>query len=469
MPVRKGSRGISISGGPLTARVNTAPIILKAMKICVIGAGYVGLATGVMFGKLGHEVVVADIDRTRVKTVNSGRLPFYEPPLERELRKLVDSDRMVATADVQDAAEDAQMIFLCVQTPSLPSGRIDIGPVRAACKTVAKALRASNQHKIVVMKSTVVPSTTDSVVKPTLERYSGKKTGRDFGLCMNPEFLQEGSAFKDSMEPSRIVVGSEDRQASKTLMELYRPIKAEKIQTDLRSAEMIKYASNTFLATKISYSNEIANMCERFGIDSQGVLEAVGLDPRIGPLFLKPGLGFGGSCLPKDVKALRDKASQEGYSSKLLSALLAINNQQPSEGVRLLEKALGDLQGKRIAVLGLAFKGGVDDTRETRALPLVIELLGRRAQVIAFDPMAMANFIKLVPSIRYAESTTECLKDADGCVIQADWPEFRGLGKKEFTLMRRPIIVDGRRCLDPEKAKKAGARYYGIGYGLAER
>lgn len=439
------------------------------MKICVIGAGYVGLATGVMFGKLGHEVVVADIDKTRVRSVNSGRLPFYEPPLERELRKLVDSDKLVATTDVRDSVEDAQVIFICVQTPSLPSGRIDIGPVKAASKMIAKALAKSSRRKMVVMKSTVVPSTTDSIVKPILERYSGKKAGKDFGLCMNPEFLQEGSALKDSMEPSRIVVGSDDKRASNELMTLYRPIKAKKIQTDLRSAEMIKYASNTFLATKISYANEIANMCVRFGIDSQSVLEAVGMDPRIGPLFLNPGLGFGGSCLPKDVKALKDKASQEGYASKLLAALLTINNQQPSEGVRLLEKALGKLEGKRIAVLGLAFKGGVDDTRETRALPLVIELLGKRAQVIAFDPMAMANFIKLMPSIRYAQSITECLKDADGCIIQADWPEFKKLGKKEFSFMRRPIVVDGRRCLDPEKVKRAGARYFGIGYGLAEQ
>ena len=438
------------------------------MKICVVGAGYVGLATGVMFGKLGHDVEVADIDKLRVKTVNTGRLPFYEPPLEKELRRLVGNDRLVATTDVRDAVGKAHIVFICVQTPSLPSGRIDIRPVKAASKSIGEALAKSSDHKIIVMKSTVVPSTTDSVVKPILERYSGKKEGQGFGLCMNPEFLQEGSALKDSLEPSRIVVGSDDKRASKGLMELYRPIKAQKFVTDLRSAEMIKYASNTFLATKISYSNEIANMCVRFGIDSQKVLEAVGMDPRIGRLFLKPGLGFGGSCLPKDVKALRDRALQEGYSSKLLSALISINNQQASEGVRLLETAVGNLAGKRIAVLGLAFKGGVDDTRETRALPLIVELLGKKAQVIVYDPMAMANFIKLVPSIGYAASIEECLTGADGCIVQADWPEFKKLGEREFSLMRRPIVVDGRRCLDPGKVKRAGARYLGIGYGLAE-
>ncbi len=438
------------------------------MKICVVGAGYVGLATGVMFGKLGHDVTVADIDHFRVKSVNSGRLPFYEPPLEKELARLVSSDKLVASDDVRDAVEDAQIVFICVQTPSLPSGRIDIRPVKAACRTIAKALASSSERKIVVMKSTVVPSTTDSVVKPILEEQSRMRAGAGFGLCMNPEFLQEGSALKDSIEPSRIVIGYEDRRDAKALLDLYRPINATKIVTDLRSAEMIKYASNTFLATKITYSNEIANMCARFGIDSEAVLEAVGLDPRIGSLFLRPGLGFGGSCLPKDVKALRDKAKQEGYSPRLLEALMTINDRQPSEGVRLLEKALGGLAAKKIAVLGLAFKGGVDDTRDTRALPLVTELLGKGAEVIAFDPMAMANFIKLIPSIRYAASTSECLKGADGCIIQADWPEFRTLGSKEFNLMRNPVVVDGRRCLDPMKVRKAGARYLGIGYGLSE-
>ena len=439
------------------------------MRICVVGAGYVGLATGVMFGKLGHEVVVADIDPFRVKTVNTGHLPFFEPPLEKELKRLVDKDKLTAMADVEDAVIDARFVFICVQTPSLPSGRIDIGPVKSASRTIAKALASSPTRKTVVMKSTVVPSTTDSVVKPILEKYSRMKAGKDFGLCMNPEFLQEGSALKDSMEPSRIVIGSEDRRTARELLELYRPIKSQKIVTDVRSAEMIKYASNTFLATKISYSNEIANMCERFGIDSSAVLEAVGMDPRIGPLFLKPGLGFGGSCLPKDVKALKDKARHEGYSSILLASLISINDRQPSEGVRLLERVIGSLEGKRIAVLGLAFKGGVDDTRDTRAVPLVMELLGKRAQVIAFDPMAMANFIKLMPSIRYAASLEECLKDADGCIIQADWPEFGRMGRKEFSLMRRPVVVDGRRCLDPLQAKRAGATYLGIGYGSAGR
>jgi len=439
------------------------------MRICVIGAGYVGLATAVMFGKLGHAVVCADIDRARVKMVNSGKLPFFEPPLEKELAKLVKAGRLRAVREVLSAVADANFVFICVQTPSLPSGRIDIRPVKAATRSVGKALRNSKDYKVIVMKSTVVPSTTDSVVEPILEDASEKRSGTDFGLCMNPEFLQEGSALRDSMEPSRIIVGSADRRAGDLLMKLYEPIDSPKIRTDLRSAEMIKYASNSFLATKISYSNDIANMCVRFGIDSGPVLKAAGLDPRIGSLFLKPGLGFGGSCLPKDVKALRDKARSEGYCSRLLSALLAINSRQPIEGIELLETAIGPVRGKRVAVLGLSFKGGVDDIRETRALPLVIELLARGANVVAFDPMAMESFIKIMPTIRYARTAAECLDGADGCIIQADWPEFRKLGKREFSKMKRAVIVDGRRCLDPELVKAAGARYLGVGYGLARR
>ncbi|HJX04591.1 MAG TPA: UDP-glucose/GDP-mannose dehydrogenase family protein [Thermoplasmata archaeon] len=437
------------------------------MRICVIGAGYVGLATSVMFGKLGHEVVCADIDSSRVKSVNSGKLPFFEPPLEKELARLVKAGMLTATSDSVAAARDSKVIFLCVQTPSLPSGRIDIRPVKVASRSVAKALRRSGDYKVVVMKSTVVPSTTDSVVQPILEKVSGKKAGVEFGLCMNPEFLQEGSALKDSMEPSRIVIGSLDKRAGEMLAKLYAPIKAEKIKTDLRSAEMIKYASNSFLATKISYANEIANMCVRFGIDSDVVLRAAGLDPRIGRLFLRPGLGFGGSCLPKDVKALKDAARSKGYKSRLLSTLLTVNETQPSEGIYLLESEIGDLRGKRIAVLGLAFKGGVDDTRETRAVPLITALLSRGASVVAYDPMAMNNFIKLMPTIEYAASPTECLKGADGCVVQADWPQFRKLGRKEFSQMKRAVLVDGRRFMDPGAVEKSGAVYLGVGYGLA--
>ena len=437
------------------------------MRICIVGAGYVGLATGVMFGKLGHEVVCCDIDRSRVKLVSSGKLPFYEPPLETELRRLVKSVKLTATLDCAGAAADSKFIFICVQTPSLPSGRIDVRPVKVAARNTAKALKRSDEFKIVVMKSTVVPSTTDSVLQPILESLSGKKAGVDFGLCMNPEFLQEGSALKDSLQPSRIVIGSHDKRSGDMLAKLYAPIKVEKIRTDLRSAEMIKYASNVFLATKISYANEIANMCVRFGIDSDAVLRAAGLDPRIGRLFLKPGLGFGGSCLPKDVRALKDVARSKRYKSKLLSTLLAINEMQPLEGVTLLESEIGDLRGKKVAVLGLAFKGGVDDTRETRAVPLMTALLAKGASVVAFDPMAMNNFIKLMPTIEYASSAAECLKEADGCIVQADWAEFRKLGRKEFSRMKRAVIVDGRRFLDPEHIAKSGAVYLGIGYGLA--
>lgn len=439
------------------------------MRICVVGAGYVGLATAVMFGKLGHKVTVTDIDPARVKTVNSGKAPFYEPPLERELARLVRSGALRASTDRSGPAADSDVVFICVQTPSLPSGRIDTRPVRSAARDVARSLKRAGGYKVVVMKSTVVPGTTDSVVKQLLENGSGRRAGAGFGLCMNPEFLQEGSALRDSLEPSRIVIGSLDRRAGDVLMKLYAPIKAEKIRTDLRTAEMVKYASNVFLATKISYANEIADMCVRFGIDSEVVLRAAGMDPRIGPLFLKPGLGFGGSCLPKDVRALKDRARTEGYDSRLLSTLLKINDRQPSEAIWMLEGEVGSLRGKRVAVLGLAFKGGVDDIRETRAVPLITELLAKGARVVAFDPMAMPSFIKIMPTIEYAASAAECLKGADGCIVQADWKEFRSLGKRELSGMRTPVVVDGRRCLDPKRVERSGAKYLGIGYGRATK
>jgi len=437
------------------------------MRICVIGAGYVGLATAVMFGKLGHDVVCVDVDARRVRSVNSGRSPFYEPPLEKELARLVKNGRLVATDDVLGSVRDSRFVFICVQTPSLSTGRIDIRALKSACRSVAKVLRRSKDYKTVVVKSTVVPSTTDTTVRQLLEVGSGRTAGRDFGLCMNPEFLQEGSALKDSMEPSRIVVGAIDKRCGDALMKLYSPIKSDRVRTDLRTAEMIKYASNTFLATKISYANEMANICYRLGIDSEVVLKAAGKDPRIGPLFLKPGLGFGGSCLPKDVKALRQKAKSLRYPSRLLNAVLAVNEEQPYEASFMLRDILGTLEGKRIAVLGLSFKGGVDDVRETRAAPLIAGLLASGAEVVAYDPMATPNFIELMPTIPYASSAAEALKGSDACIVQADWPQFRKLGRKEFSKMRNPVVVDGRRFLSPESVRKAGAKYYGIGYGPA--
>lgn len=437
------------------------------MRICVIGAGYVGLATAAMFGKLGHHVTVVDVDERRVRTVAAGKAPFHEPPLEKELSRLVRAGALEATSDMKAGAEGAKFIFICVQTPSLSSGRIDIRPLKSACKDVSKVLRTSRDHKVVVVKSTVVPSTTGSIVKQILEVGSGMKAGEGFGLCMNPEFLQEGRALKDSLEPSRIVVGSHDRRAGDALMRLYGPIKSDKIKTDLTTAEMIKYASNAFLATKITYANEIANICLRLGIDSETVLSAAGKDPRIGPLFLNPGLGFGGSCLPKDVKALRHKSKAMDYPARLLTALLAVNDEQPFEAVLLAKQALGTLEGRRIAVLGLSFKGGVDDVRETRAVPLIAGLLANGAKVVAFDPMAMSNFIELMPTVQYASSAADCLKGADACIVQSDWPEFRKLGKKEFSRMRTPVVIDGRRALDPRKVERAGAKYLGIGYGEA--
>ncbi|UCE45110.1 MAG: UDP-glucose/GDP-mannose dehydrogenase family protein [Methanobacteriota archaeon] len=439
------------------------------MRICVIGAGYVGLATGVMFGKLGHEVVCVDIDGRRLRDISAGRLPFYEPPLEKELRKLVKNGMLSASGDIKKSVARSKFVFLCVQTPSLSSGKIDIRALKTACRDVARAMAGADGYRVIVVKSTVVPSTTDTVLKPILEDGSGKSIGREIGLCVNPEFLQEGSALKDSMEPSRIVVGAHDKRSSDALARLYSPIKSSTFRTDLRTAEMIKYAANSFLAAKISYANEMANLCLRLGIDSEQVLAAVGEDPRIGKLFLKPGLGFGGSCLPKDVRALKQKARELDYPAHLLTAIQRINDEQPDEAISILKSVFKDLKGLRIAVLGLSFKGGVDDVRDTRAVPLITSLLAKNVEVVAYDPIAMSRFIELMPTIRYASTVEDALTQADACVIQADWPEFREIGRAQFSKMRNPVVIDGRRLLDPGEVEASGAKYFGVGYGRARR
>ena len=439
------------------------------MRICVIGAGYVGLATGVMFGKLGHEVVCVDVDSRRLRDISAGRLPFYEPPLEKELRKLVKNGTLSASGAIKESVSRSKIVFLCVQTPPLSSGKIDIRALKTACRDVARAMADTDGYRIIVVKSTVIPSTTDTVLKQILEDGSGKSVGKDIGLCVNPEFLQEGSALKDSMEPSRIVVGAYDKRSSDVLARLYAPIKSSMFRTDLTTAEMIKYAANAFLAAKISYANEIANLCLRLGIDSEQVLAAVGEDPRIGNLFLKPGLGFGGSCLPKDVRALRQKARELGYPAHLLNAIQRINDKQPDEAISILKSVFKSLKGLRIAVLGLSFKGGVDDVRDTRAVPLVTSLLANNVEVVAYDPIAMSSFIELMPTIQYASTVDDALTQADACVIQADWPEFRKIGRAQFSKMRNPIVIDGRRLLDPDKVEASGAEYFGVGYGRARR
>ncbi len=416
------------------------------MKISVIGSGYVGLVTGVGFVKVGNEVVFVDIDDKKIQMINQATPPIYEEGLEELMRKF--RGRYYATNDFKEAVLNSDVTFICVGTPSKGDGSIDLTYIKEASKEIGKALRDKEGHHVVVVKSTVLPGTTEGVVKPILEEYSGKKAFEDFGLAMNPEFLREGVALRDFLNPDRIVIGVQDERTKQILEELYKPINAPKLIVDIKTAEMIKYASNAFLATKISFANEIGNICKKLGIDSWKVFEGVGLDHRISPHAFKSGAGFGGSCFPKDVRALINKAKEIGEEPLILEAVIEVNERQPLKLIELLKKHVPDLKGKTVGVLGLAFKPNTDDVRETRAISVIQKLLEEGAKVIAYDPKAMENFKQLFSQVEYANSAQEVLKKTDIVLIQTEWSEFEELdysGK---------IVIDGRRVKAAEKTAR---------------
>jgi UDPglucose 6-dehydrogenase len=417
-----------------------------SMRISIIGTGYVGTVTGACFAHLGNEVVCVDVDPKRVESINRGIPPIYEEGLEELLREHAGRN-LRATLDYDYAIGNSDISFICVPTPTDENGRIDLRFVREASRSIGERLKAKDSYHVVVVKSTVVPQTTRQVVTPIIEEASGRKAGRDFGVGMNPEFLREGKAVHDFMHPDRIVIGGDDEKALGIIKSLYTGYKCPILEVDTKTAEMIKYVSNAFLATKISFSNEVGNICKRLGIDTYKVMEGVGLDARISPHFLNSGLGFGGSCFPKDVKALIGKASEVDYEPILLKTVLKVNDGQPGMLLRLLKKHVPDLRGKRIAVLGLAFKNDTDDIRESRAIPVIGSLLSEGASVVAYDPMASANMKKVYPTIEYTKTAGEALKGADACIIATEWAEFKKLDS--FKGMRHPVVIDGRRMVDP--------------------
>jgi len=417
------------------------------MRISIIGTGYVGTVTGACLAHQGNDVVCVDVDPRRVKMINTGIPPVYEEGLE-ELLKAHAGKNLRATLDYDDAIAHSDISFICVPTPTDEGGKIDLRFVREASRGIGQCIKNKASYHVVVVKSTVVPQTAQSVVTPILEEASGKRAGRDFGVGMNPEFLREGKAVHDFMHPDRIVIGGDDPRAQAIIKSLYSGYTCPVLAVDTKTAEMIKYVSNAFLATKISFSNEVGNICKRLGIDTYKVMEGVGLDARISPFFLNSGLGFGGSCFPKDVKALIGKASEINYEPKLLKTVLAVNDDQPGMLLQLLKKHVPILEGKRIAVLGLAFKNDTDDIRESRAIPVIGALLAERADVVAYDPMAAEHMKRVFPNIDYCESADEALIGADACIIATEWAEFKKLGG--FNRMKKPIVIDGRKMVDPE-------------------
>lgn len=420
------------------------------MKVSIIGSGYVGTVSAACFAELGHEVICIDIDEEKVKQINAGIPPIYEEGLE-ELMKKHAEHHLIATSDYDYAVTNSDVSFICVGTPSGDDGSIDLSIVRAASASLGRAIAKKEGYHIVVVKSTVVPETTEKVVLSTIGEYSGKHAGDDFGIAMNPEFLREGKAIYDFMHPDKIVIGAIDERTSAIVSELYRSLDCEITHTNPKTAEMIKYVNNSFLATKISFSNEIGNICKKLGIDTYEVMQAVGTDFRISKSFLNSGAGFGGSCFPKDVKALIGKAKDIGYDPLLLESVIEVNERQPLEMIELLESKLGNgnITGKRIAVLGLAFKNDTDDIRESRSIPVIAELLHLGADVTAYDPMASDEMKKVFSNITYHISAAGALKDADACLIMTEWDEFRNLDS-EFGLMKNTIVIDGRHMIVPE-------------------
>jgi UDPglucose 6-dehydrogenase len=418
-------------------------------RLCIVGTGHVGLVYAVAFALDGHEVVATDVDEKAIASLQKATPTFYEPGLDEMLKKAVRTKRLSFTTDVPAGVAQAEFIFLCVGTPSRSDGSIDLGYVSSAAETIGRGMRSAPGHRVVVVKSTVLPRTTEEVVRPALEKSSGKKAGRDFGLCMNPEFLREGTAVDDAMNPDRIVIGALDPQSADALATVYASAACPRLVTDLATAELIKYATNAFLATKVSFANDLANLCDAFGgIDVDRVVEGMALDPRINPRFLRAGLGFGGSCFPKDVRAIVAAGKARGYAPKTFEAALDVNESQPMRAVGFAEKALGSLKGKRIAILGLSFKGGSDDVRGSRALPLAEALLAKGATVVGHDPVANEAFARAVPKADVAPDLERALANADACIVHNDWPQWRALTSADFAGMRRRLVIDGRRILN---------------------
>jgi UDPglucose 6-dehydrogenase len=400
--------------------------------------------SGACFAKLGNNVTCVDIDEKKIEEIKSGISPIYEEELDRILSKY--KNKIKATTDYRSAINNSDITFICVGTPSKEDGSIDLTFIKEVTVEIAKVLGEKDNYHLIVVKSTVLPGTTRDVVLPLLEKHSKKKAGKDFGLAMNPEFLREGIAVDDFLNPNRIIIGSYDEESKKFLKTLYKGFSCPIVETSLSAAEMIKYASNCFLATKISFINEIGNMCKKLGVDTHEVADGMGLDKRIGRAFLDSGIGWGGSCFPKDLHALLAWAKKEKEKSKIIESAIEVNNLQPLKLIELLKRHIPNLKGKTIGVLGLAFKPNTDDIRESRSIPIVEELLREEAHVEVYDPKAMENFKELCPQVEYCSSAEEVL-NSDAILITTKWDEFKKLDYKG------KIVIDGRRLKEAETAR----------------
>ena len=430
-------------------------------NITVIGVGYVGLVTGTCFADLGNRIVCLDIQEERIANLQKGILPIYEPGLEEMVARNVKAGRLSFTTSYTAGVKDADFVFICVGTPSDVDGEADLQYVRAAAESVADVM---DHPLIIVNKSTVPVGTGDWVADIVKAR---QKTPVPFSVVSCPEFLREGSAISDFMNPDRIVLGSVDREAANRVAELHLPLRTTLVVTDLRTAEMIKYASNAFLATKISFINEIANICEALGADVKEVAAGMGYDKRIGRHMLDAGLGWGGSCFPKDVKALAHMAHEKGRHPQLLRAVMDINADQRRDVIAKLKGVLGDLHDKTITLLGLAFKPNTDDMRDAPSVDIANMLLSKGARVKGYDPVAMQVAARVLsPAVQLAQTPYECASGADAVIVVTEWNEFKQLDLAQLKqTMKQPVIIDARNIYEPAQVKALGFIYRGFGRG----
>jgi len=431
------------------------------MHIAVIGTGYVGLVTGACFAEFGVDVTCVDVDGAKIERLNSGIMPIYEPGLEQLVSKNVQAGRLRFTTDIKDAIGQALVIFLAVGTPPNADGSPDLSFVEAAARSIAEHM---NGYKVIVTKSTVPIGTGEHLRRLIAE---GQKRRFNFGIVSNPEFLREGAAINDFMRPDRVVIGTSDEEAVAIMKDLYRPlylIEAPFVITSLEAAELTKYAANAFLATKISFINEVANLCDKIGCDVHDVARAMGMDKRIGGKFLHPGPGFGGSCFPKDTQAFASVARRYDSDSLIVDAVIEVNRRQRRAMIPKIEQLVGDLSGKKVAVLGLAFKPETDDMREAPSIDIIQELIARGSRVHAYDPVAMDEAAKVLPDVEYEEDEYAAVKNADVLVFITEWNQFRALDMKRIRdLMAAPRIADLRNIYSPEDMRELGFSYIGVG------
>ncbi len=438
------------------------------MNIAIVGSGYVGLVTGVCLAHIGHHVICVDNNPAKIKKLKKGDVPIYEPGLEAIMLACMKKKRLVFSSSIKEAAQKSTVIFIAVGTPSKPNGDADLIYVENVARQIAENM---DSYRLIVEKSTV-PAETGNKIRRTIQLNLPKKFRKgnkpllNFDVASNPEFLKEGSAVHDFMNPDRIVFGVESKKAEKILREIYKPIKTKVLVTNIASAEMIKHASNSFLAVKISFINAVSQVCSRVGADVLNVAEGMGMDKRIGRAFLNSGIGYGGSCFPKDVDAFIRLSEKSGYDFRMLKEVRRVNEEQRQGFVHLIEDKLWNLKEKTIGVWGLAFKPNTDDMRNAASVEIIQRLQHEGAKIKAYDPKAMANAAQMLPKVTLCDSPYTAAEDCDCLLLLTEWDEFNGVDVQAVRdVMRQPVIFDGRNFLDTKKFKAAGFDFYGMGRG----